>query len=89
MPPSQIWRLLGFLGEELRHPGNALVADPHCRDGRGIGIPESTFRLEDSCDVLQGLAAELAEDRGKLKGSRGIGGFSSSAWRYAFSSLTA
>jgi hypothetical protein len=30
---------LGLLGEDLRHPGNALVADPNGRDGRGIGSP--------------------------------------------------
>jgi hypothetical protein len=59
---------LGSLGEDLRHPGNALVADPHGRDGRGIGIPDSALCLEDSCDLLQGLAAELADDRGKIKG---------------------
>jgi hypothetical protein len=32
-PPSEPVRAWGFLGEYLRHPGNALVADPHLREG--------------------------------------------------------
>lgn len=32
-PPSEPVRAWGLLGEYLRHPGNALVADPHFREG--------------------------------------------------------
>ena len=44
------WRI----GEDLRHPGNALVADPYRRDGRGVGIPDSTVCMEDPLDLLSG-----------------------------------
>jgi hypothetical protein len=32
-PPSEPVRAWGLLGEYVRHPGNALVADPHFREG--------------------------------------------------------
>jgi hypothetical protein len=32
-PPSEPVRAWGLLGEDLRHLGNALVADPHFREG--------------------------------------------------------
>jgi hypothetical protein len=61
-------RSWGLLGEYLRHAGNALVADPDFREGRGVGIPDSALCPEDACDLLPGLAAELADDRGRVKG---------------------
>ena len=53
----------GFLGEDLRHLSDAFVTDPHCHEGRGVGIPGQVFCLEESsCDLLRELAAELADD---------------------------
>jgi hypothetical protein len=66
-PPSEPVRAWGLLGEYLRHPGNALVADPHRHDRRGVGIHGPPLRLEEHRDLLPGLPAELAADRGRVQ----------------------
>ena len=65
-PPVELAGSRGLCGEDLPYPGDALVADPHCHDGRGVGIHGLSLSLEECWDLLPGLAAELAEDRGKL-----------------------
>jgi hypothetical protein len=67
LPPVEPPRSRGLHGEDLRHPGDALVADPHRHDRRGVGIHGPPLCLEEHRDLFPGFPAELSADRGSVE----------------------
>jgi hypothetical protein len=70
--PSSQWSLPALLGQRLREPGNALVADEDQRlVGEVVGVPDRVLGAEEGLHLLVRRPTEPASELGKVR--RGLG----------------